>query len=163
MGSAVGSSVGSGYTGQGDITRTERQREVITEMIKKLKKSDLSTINDIIDEVFPYVSTSITEKEMYSLAKSLLSYELKDTTGFPFRYQFYDSDELGSCIAADDLLDNAQALHRYLFGNDNYTPSENLKRINESLSSINGVYSSGEKILLEGETSSESESNDSDE
>ncbi len=152
------------YTGQGDITRTERQREVITEMIKKLKKSDISTINDIIDEVFPYVSTSITEKEMYSLAKSLLSYELKDSTGYPFRYQFYDSDELGSCIAAEDLAENNAALHRYLFGNDNYVPSENLKRINESLSSINGVYGTGEKILLHGEEGqSESGSEDSGE
>ena len=152
------------YTGQGDITRTERQREVITEMIKKLKKYDISTINDIIDEVFPYVSTSITEKEMYSLAKSLLSYELKDTTGFPYRYQFYDSDELGSCIAAEDLTDNTEALHRYLFGNNTFTPSENLKRINETLSAINGVYSSGEKILLPGEESeNNSESDDSDE
>ena len=101
---------------------------------------------------------------MYSLAKSLLSYELKDSTGYPFRYQFYDSDELGSCIAAEDLAENNAALHRYLFGNDNYVPSENLKRINESLSSINGVYGTGEKILLHGEEGqSESGSEDSGE
>lgn len=153
------------YTGMGDITRTERQREVITQMLDKLKKSDFKTIDAIIDEVFPYISTSITEKEMTEFAKGIMSYDLKDTVGFPFRYEFYDSESLGSCIAAQDLSDNVKALHRYLFGNDSYSVSENQRRINDSLSSFNEAYSTGEKILLPGEedkssTSKETEADD---
>ncbi len=137
-------------TGQGDITRTERQREVLASMIARAKKSDLSTINNVIDEIFPYISTSITKKEMTSLAKSMLSYELGDTMGFPGRFQFYDSKAKGSCIAPQNLTENVQALHRFLFETEAYTPTENVQRINTELSNETGVASGG-TVPLPGE------------
>ena len=45
-------------TAGGDFTRTERQRLVIEKMVEKAKSADLLTINNIIDKVFPQVSTS---------------------------------------------------------------------------------------------------------
>ena len=130
-------------TDQGDITRTERQREVIMAVMEKVRKSDLSTIDTVMDEVFPYISTSMTEDEMIDLAKNVRSYKLEKTAGFPFQYQFYNSDTKGSCIAPEDLTGNVAALHRYLFGLQDYTPTTSVQRISNAISNETGYFSKG--------------------
>ena len=137
-------------TDQGDITRTERQREVITAMLNKIKSSDLATLDKIIDEMFPYISTSISESEMYDLAKHALSYKLDQTQGFPIQFQYYGSDTKGSCIAPEDLTANVSALQRYLFGTQDYTPTKTVQKISTDISNETGVFSNG-KVLLPSE------------
>ncbi len=138
-------------TGQGDITRTERQREVLSSMVAQMKKSDLSTINAMIDEIFPYISTSVTKDEMLQLAASMMSYELsEESLGFPISYSFYDGGNAkGSCIAPNNLEENVKALHRFLFATEEYEPTENVKRISDELISETGA--NGGRVLLPGE------------
>ena len=147
-------------TDQGDITRTERQREVISAMLSKVKSSDLATIDKIIDEIFPYISTSISEDQMYDLAKHVLSYKLGETVGFPFQFQYYGSDTKGSCIAPEDLTGNVSALQRYLFGTQDYTPTQNVQRISNEISNETGYFSNG-KVLIPGETDDQSQTTES--
>lgn len=130
-------------TDQGDITRTERQREVISAMLSKMKESDLSTINRIIDEVFPYIGTSITEDQMYELAKGVFSYELKESVGFPMAWQFYSTEAKGSCIAPEDLTENVITLHKFLFSTDNYTPTTTVQTISTQITAETGFSSKG--------------------
>ncbi|SEG37491.1 transcriptional attenuator, LytR family [Eubacterium ruminantium] len=130
-------------TDLGDITRTERQREIISAMMKKMKKAEWSKVNKAIDAALPFVYTSIDEDDMYDLAKKILKYNMDGNKGFPFRYAFYDSDSKGSCIAAYDLSENVVALHKYLFGVDNYTPSSHVQKLNEMISDETGTYGGG--------------------
>ena len=58
-----------GCTDQGDITRTERQRTVIAKMIQKAKSSDLSTINDIIDECSKDLDITVTDDQKAQIAE----------------------------------------------------------------------------------------------
>ena len=48
------------YTASLDMGRTERQRRVIQMIVDKAKKAGLSTIFDIMDQVFPMVKTSVS-------------------------------------------------------------------------------------------------------
>ena len=70
-------------TAGGDFTRTERQRLVIEKMFEKALEADLGTINAIIDEVFPQVSTSFTLQEILTYASAYSEYTLGDNMGFP--------------------------------------------------------------------------------
>lgn len=126
-------------TDQGDITRTERQREVLSKMIVKAKSSDLSTINSIIDDVFPNVCTSISKDEMIELAKSLLDYQLGDTVGFPFAWSPVNHPTKGSILVPADLQSNVSALHQFLFDTENYTPTQEVQRISAGIQSETGV------------------------
>ena len=56
------------YTAGDDFKRTERQRAVLTEVIRKLQGASLSQINKIIDKVFPEVSTNFTLTEILNYA-----------------------------------------------------------------------------------------------
>lgn len=120
-------------TDQGDITRTERQREVLSAMVDEALKSDLKTINNIIDEVFPYIYTSITKDEMYDLVKSMFDYDMTDTAGFPFSYTLPNHETKGSIIVAADLESNVAALHYFLYGTENYQPTDKVVEISEAI------------------------------
>ena len=126
-------------TDQGDITRTERQRTVIAKMIQKAKSSDLSTINDIIDDVFPNIYTSLTKKELMSMASDMFDYNMGDTIGFPMAYMPVDSESKGSILVPADLTSNVSALHEFLFGTQDYTPTSNVQDISASLQNETGV------------------------
>lgn len=126
-------------TDQGDITRTERQRKVISLMVEKLKKQGLTKMNELMDAVFPMISTSISKTEMVSLATQVFSYDLTDTIGFPFTYKSPTLGSKGSVLPPADLEHNVMALHKYLYGTDNYQVSETVKRISQSITAESGV------------------------
>lgn len=149
-------------TDQGDITRTERQRTIITAMIKKMKSSGWSVANEAIDEALPYVYTSLDDDDMYDLAKKVLKYNMAGNNGFPFRYEFYSSDSKGSCIAPSNLNENVVALHEFLFNAKDYTPSSAVNEINGMISDETGFYEAG-RIDWDGKgTDTSEESGDGD-
>ena len=68
------------YVGNADFQRTERQREVISKIIKKVKASDPLTINRFAKAVCSNLSTNMSRAEMMlSAYKAIFSvnYEMK--------------------------------------------------------------------------------------
>ena len=107
-----------------DFARAERQREVINEIVKKAKKTDLPTINRIINEVFPEICTNYTNTDIIRLAASMFDYKLADSTGFPFsKYAARLGGSKGDVVISADLENNVRALHRYLYDDTAYVPS----------------------------------------
>lgn len=126
-------------TDQGDITRTERQRDVLSKMFAKAKSSDLGTIDAIIDDVFPQIATSLTEDEIKALAKAVFEYQLGDTVGFPFAYTPVTHDTKGSVIVPGDLNSNVTALHEFLFGEQGYVPTAKVQNISSAIQNETGI------------------------
>lgn len=110
------------YTASLDMGRTERQRRVIQMLVTKAKTAGLSTIFEIMDEVFPMVKTSVPKNGILALIPSVIGYSIGNTTGFPMNYKF--ADVKGSVIVPTTLESNVIELHKYLYGeNVSYTPS----------------------------------------
>ena len=62
-----------------DFARTERQRKVISQIIKKTKKLSVSELNDLADIVLPMITTNLSQGEVMSLlvnAKEYLNYKI---------------------------------------------------------------------------------------
>ena len=76
------------YTASLDMGRTERQRRVIQMIVDKAKKAGLSTIFDIMDQVFPMVKTSVSKTEILKMIPAMIGYSIDETTGFPNDYKF---------------------------------------------------------------------------
>lgn len=126
--------------GNGDFERTQRQRAVITAMVKKAKQSDLSTLNNVIDEVFPLIATNISRKQILSLAKDLASYDLTNNIGFPLSNTTPNLGSKGSVVVPANLLSNVENLHEFLYPNDNeYKPSSEVERISNAITNETGV------------------------
>ena len=131
-------------TAGGDFTRTERQRLVIEKMMEKIQEADLSTLNDIVDEVFPQISTSLTLQEILTYVQAYREYSLTENTGFPFETGTDTLSGLGSIVyPLDDLTENVVELHEFLFGTEDYSPSSVVQEISAYISAMVGTgYSS---------------------
>ena len=127
------------YGGGDDYKRTERQREVLSLMFEKAKKMDVIKLNNIIDKVFPMISTSLSSSKLISMASSVMSYNLVDTTGFPFDKKTKTISE-GDCVFAVSLESNVEKLHEYMFGDTDYKVSDTVNNISNVLINKTGFY-----------------------
>ena len=120
-------------TAGGDFTRTERQRLVIEKIVEKAQKTDLATINKIINEVFPTIKTSFSSAEILSYAKDFMKYEIAGSEGFPFEKTTATISGLGSIVIPVTLADNVQQLHEFLFGTADYQVSSTVNTISNAV------------------------------
>lgn len=126
------------YTDGGDFKRSERQREVIGLIAEKAKKTDLLTLNKMIDQVLPLVSTSFTGTQVISMASSMITYDMGETEGFPQENTPKNINKQ-DCIIPNTLESNVTQLHEFLFKDDAYVPSEKVKSISEEIIQKTGV------------------------
>lgn len=109
-----------------DMGRTERQRRVIQMLVSKAKTAGLTTLFEIMDEVFPMVQTSITKTEILQLIPNMLGYRVDDTTGFPYEYKFAKIND-ADFIVPTSLSSNVKQLHEFLYGKADYEPSDDVE------------------------------------
>lgn len=121
-----------------DYGRTERQRVVISKIAEKAKEADLATLNKVVDEVLPNISTSLTAGEILGLLSGIAKYELVDSAGFPFEKVGMGMGSKGDCVVPVDLEYNVEELHRFLFGAEDYTVSGAVKEISDRIIEVSG-------------------------
>lgn len=122
-----------------DFKRTERQREVITKMVNKVKHSGIATLSKIMDEVFTDIETSLSLAEMTSMATSLMSYEITESEGFPKDRDGKNMGRSGSCVIPVSLEKNVLNLHSFLFANEMFTPSVTVQQISNNIINETGM------------------------
>lgn len=111
------------YTDGGDFERANRQRHVLSLIAEKAQSMSLSTLNKIIDEVFPQISTNFTLAEMIGYAKDATKYSMGESLGFPSENTTDTLNEVGSVVIPKTLSSNVLEVHQFLFGNDGYAVS----------------------------------------
>lgn len=126
------------YTAGDDYKRTERQRDVIMAMAKKAQKSDLTTINKVIDAVFDDISTSYSNADLIALAAQVFEYEITGSAGFPFTKNTITLGSKGSVVAPCTLETNVIELHKFLYDNDEYEPSSTVRANSMKIESDTG-------------------------
>lgn len=128
------------YTKGWDFKRTERQRLVLGKILEKAKSAGPVTLNNVIDKVLPDISTNLTSTKMLSLATGIASYNIADTTGFPFE-KHSTGKELNYIVIPINLDNNVRELHQYLYGEENFQVSgqvqANSDRIIQKLGQFN--------------------------
>jgi LCP family protein required for cell wall assembly len=125
------------YTAGDDYRRTERQRTVVEQMVKKAKQTDLATLNNIIDVVCRDIKTNMSNSTILSLAAEAMNYELVDTHGFPFESH---AARVGTqdAVVPTDLEMNVKELHEYLFDVDDYETSNIVKAYSREIINTTG-------------------------
>ena len=125
------------YTAGNDFRRAARQREVIYKIVERAKNSDIATLSKILDKVFPNIYTSFTKAEILQMGMSMLSYDIEDQTGFPFDHLYGQrvKDAMGGkdVVLPVTLESNVIQLHEFLYPEDSYTPSEEVKAYSQRI------------------------------
>lgn len=137
-------------TSGNDFRRAARQREVIYRIVEKAKNSSIATLNTVLDKIFPMIYTSLTEKEILSMGMNMLSYDIEDQTGFPFDHLYGDTVKEAmdgvDCVLPITLESNVIKLHEFLYPEDSYVPSNEVKTYSQEISDKSGF---GEESRLE--------------
>ena len=115
----------------GDYKRTERMRDVLTAVVNKVKTFNVSQLNKFIDDVLPKVYTNITASDIFSMIPSATSIKITDSIGWPYETKGITLDRwYGVPIT---LESNVTRLHKEVFGETDYVPSETVKQISNDI------------------------------
>lgn len=118
-------------TSGGDYKRTERIRTVMTKMADKLKTKNIGEINKFLDVVLPKVYTNISPDYIISMVPNLMSYKFAQNTGWPYEIRGYTNTIwYGAPVT---LESNVIKLHKEVFGEENYEPTETVKSISKKI------------------------------
>ena len=128
------------YTTGDDYKRTERQRTVLTAMVQKAQKANLTTINSLIDELFGDIKTSFSNTELISLAAKVFNYSLGETIGFPFEKNTTTLGNKGSVVVPCDLESNVKQLHVFLYDDNEYAPTDTVKNNSAQIVNDTGFH-----------------------
>lgn len=134
------------YTDGGDYKRTERQRLVLQKIAEKAQKANLLTLNKLLDKVLPQISTSFSQTQLLGMAANALSYQIGEMKGFPFEVAGTDkiAGDNASYVIPVGIANNVTQLHQFLFGEENYVPSEIVQEISSEVSELSGIYPENE-------------------
>lgn len=128
-----------------DFKRAERQREVIKAMTEKAQNADLNTLLEVVKVVAPNVYSTFDLSDtakMTELLKNIGKYKIVAEGGFP-------TEELrttgnigaeGSCVIPLSLESNVVELHRFLFGEENYEVSDEVKECSKNVAAKTAPY-----------------------
>jgi LCP family protein required for cell wall assembly len=132
------------YVGN-DYERTSRQRTVLTKLAKKCLTLNPTVLNGIADAVFPEVYTSLTKSEIVSLIAGIASYSVGDNANFPFDGYVQNGRINGASVVVPvDLSKNVSLLHEFLFDEEDYEPTETVKKCSQKIVSDSGMSYSGD-------------------
>jgi anionic cell wall polymer biosynthesis LytR-Cps2A-Psr (LCP) family protein len=133
------------YVGN-DTARTSRQRTVLTQAAKKAMTMNVSSLNKIVDTVLPQVYTSLSKTEILSLIAGIAGYSIGENSGFPFDDYVVLNGRINgaSVVVPVDLTKNVSLLHEFLFGEENYEPTETVKRCSQKIASDSGYSYNGD-------------------
>ncbi|MCR4782464.1 MAG: LCP family protein [Lachnospiraceae bacterium] len=116
-----------------DYSRTDRQREVLSQLITKVKGSGISKINKLIDAIFPEVSTSLSLSQVIGLATNISDYKLGESKGFPFDRRSTTIAGAGSIVVPCTLKSNVVDAYQFLYNKEDYEPSDTVNSISKRI------------------------------
>lgn len=104
------------YVGNGDFTRTDRQRRVVQNIFDKVKTMDVSTLVKLLDNIIPQITTNLTTDECMELIAMLpemskyevVSWHIPDED---FKYMTIDGDD----VVAIDFSYYMKKLYNYIY------------------------------------------------
>ena len=104
------------YTGKGsDFGRTQRQRNVMTAILKKVQSGSYDSLTDVVKSIMPYITHDITEMEMIGILLKLNTWIGYDTVEqhIPYNDEYYTDNEI---LIPNDMSDTITKLNGLLYG-----------------------------------------------
>lgn len=120
------------YTDGGDFKRTERQRDVLFKMFKKVKAMGTEDRVEFAEDFMDRIKTNYSTDRMTSLLYCMSQYEIVEMDAFPKVFYGGLVEENWVEVPAT-LIDMNRELHQVLLLEEEYEPSETVKEISAML------------------------------
>lgn len=133
-----------------DYGRTARQRYVLKQLVSAAKNTGITKLLPLVKDLMnlnteerTVLKTSLQYDDVMDLLPVMIDYKLDASAGFPFTHESC-SFEGDDPVVPAGLAYNVSELHRFLFDDEAYEPSDDVKNISWEIQSRTGI---GEKTL----------------
>ena len=123
---------------EGDYRRNERMKIVVQAAFEKAKGMNVSTLENISEEILPEIKTNMSSADMMGMLLKLTSYTMTDSVGWPYEVGSYSNN--GWYGPPVTLESNVSQLHEEFFAQEDYTPTQDVQKISDRISSVTGLY-----------------------
>jgi polyisoprenyl-teichoic acid--peptidoglycan teichoic acid transferase len=126
------------HVGNGDYERTQRMRNTIKAAFAKAKTMKLKALSNVMDKTLPEISTSINPKSMIWMLYDATKYKMMKSAGWPY-------ETTGAMVNGVwygppvNLAKNVTQLHKNIFGQSGYVPTDRVKKIGQAITDMTGV------------------------
>lgn len=103
------------YVGNGDYGRTNRQRQVLDLLFKKISKKSILELPSIADNILPNIETSLSKNEILDLAVYVLKNGIKSTSQFRLPTEEKSIYVNKTYFVAIDKAGDTKKLHEFIF------------------------------------------------
>ena len=125
-----------------DLKRTDRQRRVIMECVEKAKQMDFDTLRKIADKVLPLTSFKFKLEDLWLYISNIKNIKITAMTGFPETSDLImqDMGKFGNCIVPNTLTTTVKKIHKLLYNEENYEPTNAVKSYSNRLIELRKQY-----------------------
>lgn len=103
------------HVGNGDYGRTDRQREVLDLLFKKVSKKSILELPTVADNIFPNIETSLSKKEILDIAVYVLSNGIKNPSELRLPSVQKSIYVNKTYFVAIDKTSDTEKLHDFIF------------------------------------------------
>lgn len=103
------------YVGNGDYGRTDRQREVLNLLFKKISQKSLLELPEIADNILSNIETSLSKNEILDIAVYVLTNGVKTTSQFRLPTTEKSIYVNKTYFVAIDRANDTKKLHDFIF------------------------------------------------
>lgn len=130
------------YTKGDDFKRAARQREVIKALEERAKEADYAKLSKVFNDAIDDIYTSLDSKTILELLANVTNYRIVDEGGFPEETMRTTANigAKGSSVVPMSLEDNVVWLHQFLFNDETYTVSNNVREYSRKIESDTASY-----------------------
>ncbi len=125
-----------------DFKRTNRMRIVVQKVANKMKKKSVPEIMKVLDKILPEIETSLSNNNMIGLAQRLPGLKIGKSVGFPYTITTTDISGVSYVVPAD-LYEDVERLHKEMFKQKEYQPTDTCVSISENIKAITGTWGGG--------------------
>lgn len=121
-----------------DYKRTERMRTVLEAVFNKVKKMSVAEMNSFVDKILPAVQTNIKKSEITEMLTKVTSFKIESSIGWPYEVKGKTIGGVWYGVPVT-LKSCVQRLHKELFDDEDYEPTEKVNNISSTITKKTGV------------------------
>lgn len=108
------------YVGNADYERTERQRVVLKTAFAKMDDLSITDLINAADEIFPCLSTDMTNNEMLGFIYTVVTNGMEITNDYriPVDHSYTSETIRGMSVLVPSLKTNSAELQKFLYGEE---------------------------------------------
>lgn len=124
---------------EGDYRRNERMKILLSACFEKAKNMSFSELNALASEILPQVKTNMTNSQIMDLLLDINAYNIVDSVGWPYSTSGWTHNNVWYGVPVT-LERNVIQLHEEMFGQEDYEPTETVKKISNQISTLSGMW-----------------------